>query len=74
MNMLDRLLAGERLWNPKAPLGARLAAMKKARDEIAKEHQAHLDDPEASHINTGVLLGALNLIDGLMKRPHDQGS
>jgi len=72
--MLDRLLAGEKLWNIHAPIGAQINKMRKVREQIAKEHQAHLEDDDASHINTGVLLGALNLIDGLMKRPHDQGS
>lgn len=68
MTMLDRLLAGEKLWNIKAPLGAQIKKMREVRDRIEKEHAAHLEDAEACHINTGVLLGALNLIDGLLDR------
>lgn len=67
-DMLDRLLAGEKLWNIHAPIGAQIKAMREVRSQIAEEHDEHLNDPKASHINTGVLLGALNLIDGLLKR------
>lgn len=70
MSMLDRLLAGEQLWNIHAPIGAQIHKMRKVREQIAAEHQEHLDDPSASHINTGVLLGALNLIDGLLGDKH----
>lgn len=41
--------------------------MQKIREEIAKEHQWHLDNEDANHLDTGILLGALNLIDGLLE-------
>jgi len=67
MSVLDDLLAGKKLWDITAPLSDQIVAMRKVRGKIRREHKDHLDDDSACLINTGVLLGALNLVDGLLK-------
>jgi len=67
MSVLDDLLEGKKLWDITAPLSNQIVAMRKVRGKIRREHKDHLEDDNASHIDTGVLLGALNLLDGLLK-------
>lgn len=64
--MLEALLKRKPLWGVWDTIDGRIWNMKAARTKILKEYKAHLADPEACHINTGVLLGALNLIEGLL--------
>lgn len=65
--VLDKLLAGKKLWNIWAPAPVQMKEMRKVLVQIKKEHQEHLDDDSACHINTGVLLGAMNLVEGLLE-------
>jgi hypothetical protein len=64
--MLDALECGKKLWNIKAPLGARIKKMREARNAIEREHAELLERP-GHEVQTGILLGAMNLIDGLLE-------
>ncbi len=65
--MLDALLTGKQLWDPKEPLIIRLIKMKEVREAIEKEHNYMLDHPDDnSSLDIGVILGALNLLEGLL--------
>jgi hypothetical protein len=66
MPMLEALLCGEKLWNSGAPALVQKNAMKKVRDKIKEEHDYMLEH----HFDElcCVLLGALNLIEGLLSR------
>ena len=66
--ILDKLLAGKKLWNIWAPAPVQMKQMREMLEQIKKEHQEHLDDDRASHLDTGILLGAMNLIEGLLER------
>jgi hypothetical protein len=61
---LRQLMSGP-LWDPELPDDQRFEAILRARNDIAEKHQAHLDDDDASWSDTGLLMGALCLIDGL---------
>jgi hypothetical protein len=66
MYMLDKLIAGEKLWDIHA--ADVQVEMRQVREQIAIEHEEHLADDSACLIDTGVLLGALNLINGLLRK------
>lgn len=66
LSMLDALECGRKLWNIKAPLGAQIKKMREARDAIELEHELLLKEP-GHELQTGILLGAMNLIDGLLE-------
>lgn len=64
--ILDDLLCGKMLWNIKAPLSARIHRLRELKEELTAAHDAAVDSKDVSEIDVGVLLGALNLIDGLL--------
>jgi hypothetical protein len=64
---LQALQWGHPLWDISRPEADRLKQMIKARDKIEEEWREHLDDDSASHLDTGMLLGAMNLIDDLLQ-------
>ena len=63
---LEMLISGEPLWDERATLRRRVRAMMEAHNGIEREWREHLEDDNSCYINTGVLLGAMNLIEGLM--------
>jgi hypothetical protein len=64
--MLEALLAGKKLWNSGAPALVQKAAMRKVQVQITAEfHSLSCDEPE-DEFNSCILLGALNLIEGLL--------
>lgn len=67
MPMLDALLCGKELWDIKATLPKRRAAMCKVHDAIEQEHQYLLEHEPQDQFHACVLLGGLNLIAGLLK-------
>jgi len=54
-------------WDIRLPFDERLKQIISARDAIKKDWRAALDDDDISGVDTGVLLGALNLITDLLK-------
>jgi hypothetical protein len=67
-SMLDRLLSGEKLWYTAAPGGVQEKMMRKVREQIRIEHDWMCEHEPQDQFHTCVLLGALNLIDGLLDR------
>lgn len=55
------------LWDIKAPFEERVEAMKKVRDALKAEHDDACNDDDVGPVDTGVLLGALNLVEGLLQ-------
>lgn len=66
MPMLDGLLAGEKFWSIKAPLGGRIKKMREVHAAIKEEHEWMLEHEAQDRFHICVLLGALNLIEGLL--------
>ena len=64
---LQDLKWGHSLWDIRLPEADRLKRICQVQEEVTKEWQAHCDDDDASWIDTGALLGAVNLIDDLLK-------
>jgi hypothetical protein len=71
MPMLDAILAGKKLWNSGAPALVQKNAMKKVRDKIKEEHNYMLEHEPSDQFHACTLLGALNVIEGLLckKKP-----
>jgi hypothetical protein len=63
--VLDALLCGEVLWDIEAPLSERKEMMQGVLAKLEKEHQELLNT-SGFFIETGVLLGALNLVAALL--------
>ena len=61
-NILDKILAGEALWDIEEPLMMRVNAMLHVRDVLRDA----LDHMVAASSSAGVLRGALCVIDGLV--------
>lgn len=68
MPMLDALLAGEKLWNSGAPALVQKNEMKKVRDKLKEEHDYMLEHEPQDQFHACVLLGALNLVEGLLSK------
>ena len=66
MPMLEALLAGKKLWKIGATLRERKTEMHKIHECIKEEHQYMLDHEPQDQFHACVLLGALNLIGGLL--------
>lgn len=69
--MLDAILAGEKLWNSGAPAQIQKSAIRKVAKRIAAEHEYMLDHEPQDEFHACVLLGALNVLNGLLsnKKP-----
>lgn len=65
---LNDLICANRspLWDERQPLELRLSRMCLVRDELNAEWQSALDDDDVGAIDTGVLLGGLELVTGLL--------
>lgn len=65
---LDDLISANRppLWDERQPLEMRLSRMRQVREDLYHEWESALDDDDVSAIDTGVLLGGLDLVTGLM--------
>lgn len=74
--LLDALLAGEKLWNSGAPALVQKAEMKKVSKLLHAEHQYMMVWEPQDKFHACVLLGALNLVNGLLcrKKPMNHGS
>jgi hypothetical protein len=87
LNLMDGLVLGrpgrlaklvsEPLWDPRLPEKERLEAIQRFRDDVADRWQEHVDDDDASWLDTGILLGVLNLVNDLLRNmgvevPEDQ--
>jgi len=59
---------GVRLWSIWSPAPVQIKQIKKVRELIAAEHEAACKSDDLSDLDTGVLLGALNLIDDLLDK------
>jgi hypothetical protein len=68
MPMLDALLTLEKLWNSGAPALVQKNEMRKVRDKIYEEHDYMCKNEPQDQFHACVLLGALNLIDGLLSK------
>lgn len=64
--MLEALLAGERLWNSGAPALVQKSEMKKVHAALKEEHDYMLEHEPRDQFHACVLLGALNLVEGLL--------
>lgn len=65
--MLDAILSGMPLWEIKGLPDTQRKAMTTARNRIHKEHEYLLKHEPADEFHACVLLGALNLINGLLE-------
>ena len=67
--MIERLTCVNQkpLWNINASRHERIQSIEKAYKELKAEHSAACDDEDISDIDCGVLLGVLNLVEGLLK-------
>lgn len=67
--MIERLtcVGQAPLWDITAPFEERLKAIKKVREELKTEHKEACDDGNVGPVDAGVLLGALNLVEGLLQ-------
>jgi hypothetical protein len=68
MPMLDAILSGEKLWNSGAPALVQKNEMKKVAALIREEHEYMLEHEPQDQFHACVLLGALNVIEGLLSR------
>lgn len=66
---LDDLICANRppLWDIRLPFKQRVQQILRVREEIRAEWAAACEDDDIGSIDTGVLLGALNLITDLLK-------
>lgn len=67
MPMLDALLSGKKLWNIWAPAPVQMKEMRKVRDALKEEHDYMLEHEPSDQFHACVLLGGLNLVEGLLK-------
>jgi len=68
MPMLDALLAGQKLWNSGAPALVQKNEMKKVAAALREEHEYMLEHEPQDQFHACTLLGALNLVEGLLSR------
>lgn len=63
--MLDKLLAkpDSPFWDTEAPLSTRTRQMIEVRDQIQREWEIHCGNDGYGDVDTGVLLGVLNLLN-----------
>ena len=66
--MLDRILCGKKLWYTAAPGPVQEKMMRKVRDRISTEHDFLIENEPQDQFHACVLLGALNLIEGLLDK------
>jgi len=69
--MLEALLAGEKLWDIKDKKKGRIGQIRLFRDKICKEHDYMCEEEPADQFHANILLGALNLLDGLLDKNQD---
>lgn len=55
------------LWDIRAPLQEREAQIRKVHAALLEEHHYSLEQDAISAVDAGVLLGALNLVAGLLE-------
>lgn len=67
MPLLDDLLCGRKLWDDTKRLRERRKEMKKLYSKLQEEHQFLLDYEPPDEFHACVVLGAMNLISGLLK-------
>lgn len=68
MPMLDAILCGQKLWNSGAPALVQKNEMKKVAARIREEHDYMIEHEPQDQFHACVLLGALNLVKGLLSR------
>jgi Fe-S-cluster containining protein len=68
MPMLDAILAGQKLWNSGAPALVQKQQMKKVAKLLKEEHDYMLEHEPQDQFHACTLLGALNLVEGLLCR------
>ena len=68
---LCEILHGNPLWDITLPIIDQKKEMIKVREEIEREWEEHLEQRYSS-IDAGILAGALNVIDGLLKGKIDE--
>lgn len=64
--LLEALLCGEKLWNSGAPALVQKNEMKKVLKALKKEHEYMCENEPQDQFHACVLLGAANLIEGLL--------
>jgi len=69
--MLDAILSGAKLWDIKDENKDRRKKIKEIRGKISKEHEYMCEHEPEDQFHANTLLGALNLIDGLLDRDRD---
>ena len=67
LEMLDALLCAKKLWDYKVDTQAQKKAMRRIHNRIRKEHEYMLEHEPADEFHACVLLGALNIVKGLLK-------
>lgn len=65
--MLDSLLSGDKLWDIRADLETRLQKIQETHDAVKLEHEYMLEHEPQDEFHACVILGALNLLSGLLK-------
>lgn len=71
MPRLDDLICGRPLWHPKLRFEARVKAMKKVHAELEAEHAYLLETEPGDEFHACTLLGAMNLVEGLLDLATD---
>lgn len=72
MPRLDDLICGRPLWHPKLRFEARVKAMKQVHAELEAEHAYLLETEPADEFHACTLLGAMNLVEGLLDLSVDE--
>jgi len=65
--LLSKILAGEKFWDIDAPLENRLETITNLRNALNAEHELLIEEEPADQFHACVLLGALNVVDGLLE-------
>lgn len=75
-DMIERLTcSGQKpLWDLAAFFPQRIKDIKKVRDQLKVEHEAACNDDGVGDVDAGVLLGALNLVEGLLRDVDLEGT
>lgn len=66
-DMLDKLLCGKKLWDYKANPQVQKKALRRVHKQLEREHAYMLEHEPLDEFHACVLLGALNLVAGLLK-------
>ena len=67
LEMLDALLCAKKLWNYKSNPQVQKKALRRVHKRIEKEHEYMLEHEPVDEFHACVLLGALNLVKGLLE-------